>query len=66
MVSIRNSTIVRTEFHVVTTRGVIARTFDNLDLATEFQTFNPDWRILEVVTTSKDITPVLLQSVKIA
>jgi hypothetical protein len=66
MASIRNSTIVRTEFHVVTTRGVIARSFDKLDLASEFQMLNPEWRIMEVVTTSRDVTPVLLQSIKVA
>ncbi len=57
MASTRLSTIVRTEFHVVTTRGVIARTFNDLDAASEFQRTNPHWSIMEVTTTAKDVTP---------
>ena len=57
MAATRLSTTESINYHVVTTRGVIARTYDNLEKAVMFQTLNPTWSIYKATTTVEDVTP---------
>lgn len=52
------------EFHVVTTRNVVVATFSGEDAQKRAQDSlkYPGWRVLKVITTVEDVTPVTVEA----
>lgn len=52
------------EFHVVTTRNVIVASFSGKDAQIRAQDSlkHPGWKILRVITTFEDVTPVTVEA----